>query len=199
MYSTSVYAHSIAGWRPAKSDFAMTLKSAQESDKPLGSAAEAAQENGEQKPDSFTCPNQEPGIRRLRVSKGFRYVTPENELIDAAADLKRMASLGHTTRLRDVWICTDPRGHLQATGHDARGRKQYRYHPEWRDLRDTAKFERMVAFGEALPRLRRRCGAISRYPTCHVRRCWPWSSACSTKRDCASVMPPMHARTTAMV
>ena len=56
---------------------------------------------------------------------------------------------------RDVWICPDPQGHLQATGRDARGRKQYRYHPRWREIRDSDKYERMLEFGEALPKLRR--------------------------------------------
>jgi DNA topoisomerase IB len=98
----------------------------------------------------------EPGIRRLRAGRGFRYVTPENRLLDAAEDLKRIASLAIPPAYRDVWISLKPRGHLQATGRDARGRKQYRYHAEWRELRDSAKFGRMVAFGEQLPKLRRK-------------------------------------------
>ncbi len=98
----------------------------------------------------------EPGIRRLRAGRGFRYVTPENRLLDAAEDLRRIASLAIPPAYRDVWISLKPRGHLQATGRDARGRKQYRYHAEWRELRDSAKFGRMVAFGEQLPKLRRK-------------------------------------------
>jgi len=132
----------------------MTLKSAQESDKPLGSAAEAAQMASEA--GLVYVSDTEPGIRRLRVGKGFRYVTPENELIDAEEDLKRIASLAIPPAYRDVWISVKPRGHLQATGRDARGRKQYRYHAEWRELRDSAKFGRMVSFGEQLPKLRRK-------------------------------------------
>src|SRR5438309_4374267 len=96
-----------------------------------------------------------PGIRRIRSGRGFRYVGPDGSAIDRdhAAWIKRLAI---PPAWRDVWICTDRRGHLQATGRDARGRKQYRYHPKWRLLRDGAKFERMVEFGEALPRLRLR-------------------------------------------
>jgi DNA topoisomerase I len=132
----------------------MTLKSAQESDKPLGSAAEAAQMATEA--GLVYVSDAEPGIRRLRAGRGFRYVTPENRLLDAAEDLKRIASLAIPPAYRDVWISLKPRGHLQATGRDARGRKQYRYHSEWRELRDSAKFGRMVAFGEQLPKLRRK-------------------------------------------
>jgi DNA topoisomerase I len=96
-----------------------------------------------------------PGIRRRRAGKGFYYVTPENRRLTAANELKRIASLAVPPAYKNVWICLQTRGHLQATGHDARGRKQYRYHPQWRQLRDSAKFDRMVAFGEALPKLRR--------------------------------------------
>jgi DNA topoisomerase IB len=98
----------------------------------------------------------EPGIRRRRVGKGFRYFTPENHPLDALDELKRIASLAVPPAYRDVWICPRPHGHLQATGRDARGRKQYRYHPNWRQVRDGAKFDRMVMFGEALPKLRRK-------------------------------------------
>ena len=98
----------------------------------------------------------EPGIRRQRVGKGFRYLTPANRRLAAAKELKRIASLAIPPAYRDVWISMKARGHLQATGRDARGRKQYRYHPEWRQVRDSAKFDRMVSFGEALPKLRRK-------------------------------------------
>jgi DNA topoisomerase-1 len=133
--------------------FAMTLKTAQESDKLSGSAAEAAQMAIEA--GLIYVSDTEPGIRRLRVGRGFRYVTPENRRLEAEKDLKRIASLAIPPAYRDVWISMKPRGHLQATGRDARGRKQYRYHTEWRELRDSAKFERMVAFGEQLSKLRR--------------------------------------------
>jgi DNA topoisomerase IB len=98
----------------------------------------------------------EPGIRRRRVGKGFRYFTPDNRRLERADELKRIASLAVPPAYRDVWICMRPHGHLQATGRDARGRKQYRYHLQWRQVRDSAKFDRMVMFGEALPKLRRK-------------------------------------------
>lgn len=98
----------------------------------------------------------DPGIRRLRKGKTFAYVRSDNRPLAAASELDRIARLAIPPAYEDVWICTNPRGHLQATGRDARRRKQYRYHPEWRIVRDDAKFERMVEFGEALPRLRQR-------------------------------------------
>jgi DNA topoisomerase IB len=97
-----------------------------------------------------------PGIRRLKVGRGFRYVDANGERIADKAELARIAALAIPPAYRDVWICSSPRGHLQATGFDARGRKQYRYHPEWQLARGGSKFGRMVAFGEALPRLRRK-------------------------------------------
>jgi DNA topoisomerase IB len=131
----------------------MTLKSTQ-TEKLTGSAAEAAQMAIEA--GLVYVSDTEPGIRRVRVGRGFRYVTPENRRLAADEDLKRIASLAIPPAYRDVWITMKPRGHLQATGRDARGRKQYRYHSEWRELRDSAKFGRMVSFGERLPALRRK-------------------------------------------
>jgi len=119
-----------------------------------GVAAEAAQMAVEA--GLIYVSDAEPGIRRLRAGKGFRYLTPENRRLAASRELKRIASLAIPPAYRDVWISMQARGHLQATGRDARGRKQYRYHPEWRQVRDTAKFDRMVAFGEALAKLRRK-------------------------------------------
>src|SRR5277367_1939409 len=119
-----------------------------------GVAAEAAQMAVEA--GLIYVSDAEPGIRRLRAGKGFRYLTPENRRLAAADELERIAKLAIPPAYRDVWISVDARGHLQATGRDARGRKQYRYHPEWRQVRDSAKFDRMVAFGEALTKLRRK-------------------------------------------
>jgi DNA topoisomerase I len=132
----------------------MSLKSASDIEKPTGSAAEAAQMAIEA--GLVYVSDAEPGIRRLRAGKGFRYITPENRRLAAEKDLKRIASLAIPPAYRDVWISMQPRGHLQATGRDARGRKQYRYHQEWRQLRDSAKFGRMVSFGRQLPKLRRK-------------------------------------------
>src|SRR5580658_10279488 len=132
----------------------MTLKSSNLGANLTGVAAEAAQMAVDA--GLIYVSDAEPGIRRLRAGKGFRYLTPENRRLAAAKELKRIASLAIPPAYRDVWISLKPRGHLQATGRDARGRKQYRYHAEWRELRDSAKFGRMVAFGEQLPKLRRK-------------------------------------------
>lgn len=97
----------------------------------------------------------EAGIRRRRSSGGFRYILPDGSPVRETAELDRIRRLAVPPAWTSVWICPDPLGHLQATGRDARGRKQYRYHPLWRRLRDESKFERMVAFGEALPTIRK--------------------------------------------
>ena len=97
-----------------------------------------------------------PGIRRLRRGGGFSYAGPSGRPVRDERTLARIRSLAVPPAWRDVWICPDPQGHLQATGRDARGRKQPRYHPRWREVRDDVKFERMVAFGRALPALRAR-------------------------------------------
>jgi DNA topoisomerase-1 len=96
------------------------------------------------------------GYRRQRSGKRFRYLLPDSRPLKAAAELKRIIRLAIPPAYENVWICADPRGHLQATGRDARGRKQYRYHSDWRSVRDDAKFDRMTTFAGALPRLRRK-------------------------------------------
>lgn len=97
-----------------------------------------------------------PGIHRRRAGRGFSYVGPDGRLVRDRAVLERIRRLAIPPAYTDVWICPVPNGHLQATGRDARGRKQYRYHPRWREVRDETKFGRMLAFSEALPRLRAR-------------------------------------------
>ncbi len=97
-----------------------------------------------------------PGIRRIRSGSGFRYVDASGRTIRDEDALGRIRSLAIPPAWTDVWICPRPDGHLQATGRDARGRKQYRYHPRWRDVRDETKYGRMIAFGLALPRVRAR-------------------------------------------
>ena len=97
----------------------------------------------------------QPGIRRRRCGKGFSYRGSDGRVVADADTLARIRALAIPPAYTDVWICADPRGHLQATGRDARGRKQYRYHPRWRDLRDHGKFDRVLAFGETLALLRR--------------------------------------------
>ena len=98
----------------------------------------------------------DPGIRRLRDGGGFKYQLGPQKQVHDERELKRIAKLAIPPAYEDVWICKNPRGHLQATGRDARGRKQYRYHPAWRSLRDEHKFDRMADFARALPGLRRR-------------------------------------------
>jgi DNA topoisomerase-1 len=101
----------------------------------------------------------QPGIRRVRCGRGFRYQGPDGRPVRDEDTLKRIRSLTIPPAWTDVWICPQQSGHLQATGRDARGRKQYRYHPRWRATRDESKYDRMVAFGLALPRIRARVEA----------------------------------------
>jgi DNA topoisomerase-1 len=101
----------------------------------------------------------QPGIRRQMGALGFKYVRPDGRVIRRPCELKRIAKLAVPPAWTDVWICPDPRGHLQATGRDARGRKQYRYHPDWRASRDETKYDRMPAFASALPKIRARTAA----------------------------------------
>jgi DNA topoisomerase I len=97
-----------------------------------------------------------PGIRRRRSGKGFTYIGADGKPLNTTADVSRIRSLVIPPAWTDVWICVDARGHLQATGRDARGRKQYHYHPKWRVVRDETKYHRMVGFAQALPRIRRK-------------------------------------------
>jgi DNA topoisomerase-1 len=97
-----------------------------------------------------------PGITRKRAGKSFSYFDPKGKRIRDAEVLARIHSLVIPPAYRDVWINPSPRGHIQATGKDARGRLQYRYHPKWREVRDQSKYERLIAFGRTLPKLRRR-------------------------------------------
>jgi DNA topoisomerase-1 len=112
-----------------------------------------------------------PGIRRRTSGKTFTYARPEGGLVRDPQTLGRIRALAVPPAWRDVWICPRENGHLQATGRDARGRKQYRYHPRWQEVRDETKFGRMAAFARALPRLRRRVGrdlALSGLPRAKV-------------------------------
>lgn len=113
-----------------------------------------------------------PGIRRVRRGRGFAYRAADGHWLrreDAAdaADLQRIRALAIPPAYEDVWICPTACGHLQATGRDAKGRKQYRYHPQWRARMEDDKFHRMVEFGEALPRLRRRVARTLSGPVGH--------------------------------
>ncbi len=116
-------------------------------------------------PDSFSsakaaglryATDTRPGIRRHRRGRSFGYTDAEGRAIRSRSELARIKALVIPPAWTGVWICPDPRGHLQATGRDARGRKQYRYHPKWREVRDETKYHRMIGFAQALPAIRRR-------------------------------------------
>src|SRR6476620_3159004 len=92
-----------------------------------------------------------PGITRKMRALGFHYYRPDGRPLKSPSDLRRIRAMAIPPAWKDVWICPDPRGHVQATGRDARGRKQYRYHAGWRASRDGNKFERMEAFATLLP------------------------------------------------
>jgi DNA topoisomerase-1 len=100
-----------------------------------------------------------PGIRRIGSKSRVRYVLPNGRTLGDREELQRIKSLVIPPAWTDVWICPVPNGHVQATGRDARGRKQYRYHPRWRQVRDEVKYGRLIAFAETLPLIRRRTDA----------------------------------------
>jgi len=104
------------------------------------------------------------GIRRRRVGKGWAYYTPSGRRISDRRVRKRLNRLAIPPGWTDVWICPDPGGHIQATARDVRGRKQYRYHPSYREARDRSKFSRMLQFSEVLPRVRERIERDLRSP-----------------------------------
>jgi len=118
---------------------------------PTSTSTEAAREAGLR-----YSSDDRPGITRQRAGKGFSYRNPDGSVIREADVLKRIRSLAIPPAWTDVWICPDPWGHLQATGRDARGRKQHRYHPQFRAAREAAKFGRMIEFARALPAIRER-------------------------------------------
>src|SRR5207302_1490361 len=95
-----------------------------------------------------------PGIRRRRSGSGFAYSGPDGQPMRDPATLLRVRSLAIPPAWTNVWICPIRNGHIQATGRDARGRKQYIYHKDWRSVRDAAKYASLAAFGEALPPIR---------------------------------------------
>src|SRR4051812_49391767 len=92
-----------------------------------------------------------PGIRRMRCGRGFRYVGVDGSTLRDPDDLARVRALVLPPAWTDVWICPDPRGHIQALGTDAAGRRQYRYHDAWREERDKAKHARVLEFASVLP------------------------------------------------
>jgi len=103
--------------------------------------------------------DRDPGITRRGTARGIEYRDPDGKPVRDKATLDRIAKLVIPPAWTDVWICPDPNGHIQATGRDQKGRKQYRYHDGWRSVRDSHKYERMIDFGRRLPRLRKRLEA----------------------------------------
>jgi DNA topoisomerase-1 len=99
--------------------------------------------------------DEEPGIRRKKSGKGFTYTKPDGKKVEDKATLERIRSLAIPPAYTDVWICAKANGHIQATGRDAKGRKQYRYHPGFREVRESTKYEHMLEFARGLPAIRR--------------------------------------------
>lgn len=130
-----------------------------EDDRIAGDAREAAVEVGLR-----YVSDQSPGLKRLRSGKGFRYVDEKGRRITDEATLARIRSLAIPPAYSDVWICPDADGHIQATGRDARGRKQYRYHPRFREAQEATKYEHMLEFARALPQLRAQVDAHMKLP-----------------------------------
>jgi DNA topoisomerase I len=108
--------------------------------------------------------DEEPGIRRRKAGKGFAFRGPNGQPIKDEATLKRIRSLAIPPAYTDVWICPKSNGHIQATGRDAKGRKQYRYHPAFREVRESVKYEHMMDFAAALPGIRARVAADMKKP-----------------------------------
>ena len=98
--------------------------------------------------------DERPGIVRKRSGKGFLYLNAQGARVSDPSTLKRIRALAVPPAWTDVWICAKPNGHLQATGRDARRRKQYRYHPKFREVRESTKYHRMLAFAATLPTIR---------------------------------------------
>lgn len=131
---------------------------------PMPSAAATPDKNLDHAADLIYVDDSQPGFRRIRCGKGFSYRDLAGKPIRDRKVLTRIHTLAIPPAYVGVWICSDPRGHLQATGRDARGRKQYRYHARWDVLRGRAKFDHIVEFGESLPRMRRRIRRDLRLP-----------------------------------
>jgi DNA topoisomerase-1 len=129
-----------------------------------GSAAAATARNGSAPADALISAkaaslryvsDTSPGIRRRRSGSGFVYLDPGGKVVRDPDEIRRIRGLAIPPAWRDVWICPVPNGHLQATGRDAKGRKQYRYHPRWREVRDEDKYGRLIEFANVLPRIRK--------------------------------------------
>ena len=128
----------------------------------------------------------EPGLRRRRTGAGFGYRDAAGHAVTDRATLARIRALAIPPAYEDVWICADPRGHIQATGHDDAGRKQYIYHDAWREHRDREKFQEMEDFAGALPGIRERIaddlarrGLVRERSSAARSASWTWASSAS--------------------
>jgi DNA topoisomerase-1 len=126
--------------------------------------AEADARHAAHSADLTYTSDSKPGIRRNRAGRGFSYRDASGKIVRSAVDLARIQSLVIPPAWTDVWICSSANGHLQATGRDVRGRKQYKYHARWRRIRDETKFDRLASFGAMLPRIRRKINRDLRLP-----------------------------------
>ena len=115
-------------------------------------------------PDLHYVDDTQPGITRKKLRGKFAYFDPAGQRITDPGEIERINTLAVPPAYTEVWICADPRGHLQATGRDARNRKQYRYHARWREVRDADKYSRLRDFGLALPKLRRQLDSLLAAP-----------------------------------
>jgi len=140
----------------------------------IGDAPEPAAPRIELPKDLRYVDDRRPGITRKLVRGHFVYFDPQGRRIRDEAEIKRINALAVPPAYTDVWICPDPLGHLQATGRDARMRKQYRYHIRWREIRDATKYDRMAAFGDALPKIRAHVARDLRLPG------MPWAKVVAT-------------------
>lgn len=155
--------------------------SARQRRRPASADAEPDGDEREQRPVPVGLPkdlryvdDRGPGITRKLLRGHFVYFDPSGRRIAEDAELERIRALAVPPAYTEVWICPDPLGHLQATGRDARRRKQYRYHVRWREIRDATKYERMAEFGNALPKIRARVARDLRLPG------MPWEKVAAT-------------------
>ena len=124
----------------------------------------------------------EPGITRRRSGKGWSYRDVDGKRITDRALIDRIKKIGIPPAYTDVWICPNKRGHIQATGRDAKGRKQYRYHARFREVRDSTKYEHMLAFAAALPGIREASTTTCDGAASRERRFWPRLCGSSRRR-----------------
>jgi len=139
-----------------------------------------------------------PGIRRRRSGKGFSYARADGSRVTEADILRRIKSLAIPPAWTDVWICPSADGHIQATGRDAKGRKQYRYHARFREVRESTKYEHVVEFAEALPAIRAKFREHMALRGLPRRRSLPPSFTCLRPPSSGSATTTMRGKTTVM-